>query len=325
MFSTQLFANRWFRAILNTSLVMIFLISYAPPSQASFIDDLLSSIPFLNYQKRDPKGVAQNRPKGGGGRGECSQLANDTNKQLTALIPPSEISSQVSSVGSSPSVDLKSSLKVSSSPEKILLSNNTINEKLKTVPLWSNTLEEKPTLWFYIPYTYDEKSQIEYAKFALIDEEKHLVKEPIRFKLPEKPGIAQLRIPISLTRGKVYQWFFSVVCDENKPSRNPSVTGWIYRTEQDNQRLGQLSQAYLYYAKWGLWYDSLTRLVEAYQSTKKEDQNQSYPYFTNDEVTTIQKDWFAVFKLVNLSDDIAREANIIQLECIPSYNIQQCQ
>ncbi|WP_334824403.1 DUF928 domain-containing protein [Nostoc sp.] len=323
MFSPQLFTTKWFRAILSSSLVMIFLISYALPSQAGILEDVLTVI--FGYKKRDVKGVAESRPQGGGGRGECSQLANDTNKQLTALIPPSEISPEVSSVGSSPSVDLKSSLKVSSSPEKILPSNNTINEKLKTVPLWSNTLEEKPTLWFYIPYKYNEQSEIEYAKFALIDEEKHLVREPIRFKLPEKPGIAQVRIPISLTRGKVYQWFFSVVCDENKPSRNPSVTGWIHRTEQDNQRLGQLSQAYLYYAKWGLWYDSLTRLVEAYQSTKKEDYNQSYPYFTNDEVTKIQKDWFDVFELVKLSDDIAKEPNIIQLECIPSSNNQQCQ
>lgn len=324
MFSPQLFTTKWFRAILSSSLVMIFSISYAPPSQAGILEDVLTVI--FGYKKQNVKGIAENRLKGGGGRGECSNFATDTNKQLTALIPPIDIPSKVSSVGSSPSVDLKSSLKVSSSPEKILPSNNAINEKLKTVPLWSNTLEEKPTLWFYISYTYDEKSEIEYAKFALIDEDKHLVREPIRFKLPEKRGIAQVRIPISLTRGKVYQWFFSVVCDENKPSRNPSVTGWIHRTEKDNQRLGQLSQAYLYYAKWGLWYDSLTRLVEAYQSTKKEDHNQSYPYFTNDEVTQIQKDWFAVFKLLELSDDIAREANIIQLvECIPSSNNQQCQ
>lgn len=322
MSSTQLFANRWFRAILNSSLAIIFLISYAPPSQASIIDSLLS---FFGYKKRDPKGVAQNRPKGGGGRGECSQLATDTDKQLTAFIPPNEILQESLSVGSSPSVDLKTSLKVSSSPEKILLSNNSINEKLKTVPLWSNTLEEKPTLWFYIPYTYNENLQIKYAKFALIDEEKRLVTEPIRFQLSEKAGIAQVRVPVSLARGKVYQWFFSVVCDENKPSRNPSVTGWVQRTEQDNQKLGQLSKAYLYYARWGLWYDSLNSLVENYQLTKQND-NQLYPYFTNDEVTEIKKDWFDVFKLVELNNDIAREADIIELvECTSSNNNQPCE
>ncbi|MEH2285140.1 MAG: DUF928 domain-containing protein [Nostoc sp.] len=313
MFSNHLFGIRWFRAIFSSTLILIFLTSYAPPTLAStFIDSFLA---VFGFQKRNPKGVAASRPTGGGGRGECSNLASiDTDKQLTALIPQIEISSQPLSLSSSSSVELKSYLKSNSLPQKVLLSSNTIDKKSKTVLLWSKTIEEKPTLWFYIPYKYDEQSQLEYAKLALIDEDKHLVEKPIYFKLPKKPAIAQVRLPISLAKGKAYQWFFSVLCDENRPSRNPSVTGWIERVEQNNRKFVESSQAYIYYARLGLWYDGFTRLAKVYQLTKNQNQNQSYPNFRNDEATRIQEDWFNFFKTLQLSDDIPKEADILELD-----------
>ncbi|BAY73435.1 hypothetical protein NIES23_62630 (plasmid) [Trichormus variabilis NIES-23] len=95
------------------------------------------------------------------------------------------------------------------------------------------TVEDHPTFWFYLP---PYPSSIKSAKFVLLDENRHLVQEPIYTQLPnlsQNSGIiAGLTLPSrekALEVGKQYSWYFSILCDYQKPSRNPEVTGQIQR------------------------------------------------------------------------------------------------
>lgn len=115
--------------------------------------------------------------------------------------------------------------------------------KLKSDPISTEkvgeTVEGYPTFWFYLP-PYD--SSIKSAKFVLLDENRHLVQAPIYAEVPQaseksqvskNPGIiAGLTLPSkekALEVGKQYSWYFSILCDFQKPSRNPEVTGQIQR------------------------------------------------------------------------------------------------
>jgi|GEM_PF-3789697 len=102
-----------------------------------------------------------------------------------------------------------------------------------------STVEGYPTFWFYLsPY----QSSIKSAKFVLLDENRHLVQAPVYAQLPPGSGESQLSknpgIIAGLTMsskekalevGKQYSWYFSILCDPQKPSRNPEVTGQIQR------------------------------------------------------------------------------------------------
>jgi hypothetical protein len=55
-----------------------------------------------------------------------------------------------------------------------------------------STVEDYPTFWFYIP----GKTAIKSAKFALLDDQKHLVQKPIYVQLPKAQNmIASLTLP----------------------------------------------------------------------------------------------------------------------------------
>lgn len=335
MLWTQLFI-RCFKTVLNSTIIMVFLVSYPSPTLAANIwQDILS---YLGYQRRDVLGVADSRANGGSGRGECPNLAyegTNTGKRLIALIPPIKQSNLLSSPSSSSSETLKSSLK-------------SISE---VTWIWSDTIEEKPSLWFYIPYSYNEESQLKYAKLALLYESKGLVREtPILFKLPKEPGIAEVKLPISLEVNKPYKWFLSIICDENKPSRNPSVTGWIQRISRDKSVFPVepsnplLSRRYDIYARSGLLYDAFTWLVKAYEPIKQPNQNPFVSNFDNYQ-EAIKQDWFDFFKeldLINendeddkrdennkineknkIADEIAKSP-ILTLECVQKSTSEKC-
>lgn len=305
---------------------MVFLVSYPSPTLAANIwQDILS---YLGYQQRDVLGVADSRANGGSGRGECPNLAyegTNTDKRLIALIPPIKQSSSSSS--------------------------ETLKSISKVTRISSNTIEDKPSLWFYIPYSYNEQSQLEYAKLALLSERKGLVREtPILFKLPKEPGIAEVKLPISLEVNKPYKWFFSIICDENKPSRNPSVTGWIRRVQPEKSVLA-VEQSntipavkYRIYAHSGFLYDAFTWLVKAYEPIKQPDQN-SFVSNSDNYQEPIKQDWFDFFKELDwidendedqkrdennkiseknkLVDEIAKSP-ILTLECVQKSTNQKC-
>jgi Domain of Unknown Function (DUF928) len=310
MLRKHLFITKFFKPILSSTITVVFLIGY-PSSSLANQSWLQTALAYLGFKPRDVTKTPPGRSRDGGGRGNCPNLAySGKDTQLVALIP--EVQPYFSS-----SATQKSSSKT----------------------VWSDTIEQRPNLWFYIPYKYDERTQLENAKLAIIDEDKRLVTQPILFRLPKEPGIVQVKMPINLEVNKRYKWFFSIVCDENKPSRNPSVSGWIQRilpnkagfvVEPSEDVLARIS--YRDIAKYGLWFDAFTRLAELYQSTNPQNYIQSSvksEKFTKSLDNQIQEDWLAVFKVLELGDDqITSEISkspIFKLDCVSRTDGRKCE
>jgi hypothetical protein len=93
----------------------------------------------------------------------------------------------------------------------------------------ASTTKPYPTLWFYLPHY---KDSIKEAKLVLLDEQKHLAQNPIFIELPKASNgvLTEVTLPTTgkpLELGKQYSWYFSILCDPEKPSRNPEVAGKI--------------------------------------------------------------------------------------------------
>ncbi|BAZ26470.1 hypothetical protein NIES4073_73780 [Kalymmatonema gypsitolerans NIES-4073] len=244
MFHIQWFITRLLKPIVSLILVIILVVSYpstvlAQTNPLQNIWERIQSI-FESPQTRT-KGAPVGRKKGGAGRGRCPALIpldKDNEIPLTAFVPA-----------------------IQEEQPTLSKSDNVSHSKLTYV--WGRTIEQYPTFWFYIPYVY-KQSEIEYGKFVLLDKDKHIIAGPIFVKIPigNNPSIAKFTLPKSenpLEINQEYNWYFSIVCNPLKPSRNPSVTGWIERVNLPSSSLGN----YRYYAEKGIWYDTVTRLVES--------------------------------------------------------------
>ena len=164
-------------------------------------------------------------------------------------------------------------------------SDNVSPSKLTYV--WGRTIEQYPTFWFYIPYA-SQESEIKYGKFVLLDKDKHIITEPVFVEIPigNNPSLAKFTLPKTenfLEINQEYNWYFSIVCNPLKPSRNPGVTGWIERVNLPSFSLGN----YRYYAEKGIWYDTVTRLVES----------------TDPQTLPQQTDWLLLIKFVFRNED----------------------
>lgn len=127
------------------------------------------------------------------------------------------------------------------------------------------TVAEHPTFFWYVP-----PSTARLAEFILLDQEYQIVYETT-FALPDRSGIVSFSLPTNelppLKTGKMYHWFFALLCNTEDQSRNPFVDGWIERTEISptlKQRIEQVapSERPALYAEAGIWQDALTSLVE---------------------------------------------------------------
>jgi Domain of Unknown Function (DUF928) len=123
--------------------------------------------------------------------------------------------------------------------------------------VWGKTTAAQPTLWFYVPYKSD---QLKSAKLVVLDEQKQPLPEyPLTVSLIDTPGILSVRLPSPLFINKQYAWYFSILCSTDKPSRNPSVRGWIQRVDSIAEN------TYQAYTEKGIWYDLVTDLITRYQ------------------------------------------------------------
>lgn len=296
MFEIRLSIARCFRAILSLILVIIFFVGY--PSQAlaqsNQNDSLITRfLVLIGYKQRENLGAPTGRARGGAGRGQCPVLASVGDTPLTALVPT-----------------LKPNI------------YNSLNKK-KLPPsydfVWGQTIEEYPTFWFYIPYQYEELEPE--AKFVLLDEEKRIVTGPIfltlsnKDNLEQKSKIAKFTLPNEqpLEIGKQYNWYFSIICDARKPSRNPGVTGWIQRVKSP---MTIPSKQYLYYAQQGIWYDTVTRLADSRVAIPPAQIDDIAPP-TGDKSLTIpasqiEEDWLAVIRFLKWSDEKPSDETLIK-------------
>jgi len=134
------------------------------------------------------------------------------------------------------------------------------------------TTKASPTFLFYVPY--DQSMGVK-AQFSLLDQQNNLLTK-IPIELPEKPGLVRFTLPSnesvelkgkSLEVGQRYEWFFSIVCSPDSPSRNPSVSGWIERVAPSPELERQLQemspeQSYLVYREMGIWYEAIDQLAQ---------------------------------------------------------------
>jgi hypothetical protein len=133
------------------------------------------------------------------------------------------------------------------------------------------------TLWFYIPEIEDFRKKktipsIDYSELILLREDGTEVKAIL--KLPKQRGITRFTFPPELAARvrveKPEHWIFSVICDPRRPSRNPSVSGWIQKADLSNlsdlySRLNDSKideiQKLQVYAENRLWYETLNSLI----------------------------------------------------------------
>ncbi len=143
------------------------------------------------------------------------------------------------------------------------------------------TVDPHPTFWVYIPslpksLEADRVNSLgadkikTWGEFMLQDENDiDLFDLPIQVPLPQKSGVVGFRLSThKLEFNRVYHWYFSIICNEDRPSRNPSVDGWIQLITLDLNVQKQLETATLLeqkaevYAANGIWYEVLTILGE---------------------------------------------------------------
>ena len=127
------------------------------------------------------------------------------------------------------------------------------------------TRTEQPTFWFYVPHVPNPdigSGQVGVARFVLSeriddgldnnpDSRPVLWDELIAFELFNHPRLIEYTLPYALETNKHYEWYFSVICDAEKPSRNPAVRGWIERADASEDRI---------------WFENLDTLINARRS-----------------------------------------------------------
>lgn len=146
------------------------------------------------------------------------------------------------------------------------------------------TTQAYPTFWFYLPFgqtTYtptDESSEVTVtsAQFELLDDKGNpVLQQPILLRLPNQAGIVSFTLPSTekpLDVGKDYYWSFSIVCDAEQVSANPTVAGWLTRVQVNSQldrriKATPLQQQYLAYKDSGFWFEYVTQLAQ-YRTTQ---------------------------------------------------------
>ena len=181
-------------------------------------------------------------------------------------------------------------------------------EAIATDLVFGTTIEAHPTFWFYVPYAAAEG--VDTAKFMLLDAERNpVLPEPIVVSLTGTPGFVSFRLPepYSLEIDQLYNWYFSIVCDAKKPSRNPGVRGWVQRVAASPELAVDLSQIapaqkYVAYAQNGIWFEMVTDLAENLDRAPTD--------------STLQADWMAILEELDLT--ALQDTPIV--ECCPPKN-----
>lgn len=215
-------------------------------AQADFIVDWWERI--KSRWKQPPATAPSGRSRGGAGRGSICSIAESDSSQdsalqsVVALVYTQAVSPDKTSVG-------------------------------------GYTVEAQPTFWFYLPYV-SSVAEKQVARFTLLDESKQVVwHELVAIELSQTPQIVEYSLPFSLATGELYNWYFSAICDPEKPSKNSSVQGWVQRIEPDIELRNALQNAnllqkqeYRVYANNGIWFETINSLVKSRRQFPTVDQ-----------------------------------------------------
>lgn len=241
-------------------------------AQGNFFTDLLERTGLYTPPKRGTAPIG--RRAGGAGRGPICALLKDV--QGTRYQKPKQFSKNVmalmplqvtgeSTVTSEPTPFEPGNPLQQSLPEALLLPS----PRPDTGFVGGLTTEAHPTFWFYIPYiSTPETSPNRVAQFVLLDEnERPVWNELMSVELLENPRLVEYPLAYTLETNKLYSWYFSVICDSDKLSRNPVVRGWVQRVEPTEELKLALRNAprfeqYMAYAENGIWFETVNSLVK---------------------------------------------------------------
>lgn len=172
-------------------------------------------------------------------RGDCNALSQD----FVAIVPSLENPNQF---------------------PNLLNEENTDSNK----PLFGLTTYQSPTLWFYVPKLIKANKAELMLQIRENGQNRDVLEQVIPINdLPRDSGIWGINLesvtdlPIVLEPNKLYGWYLSLVCNDKRPSRNPSVSGWIaYEPDFDQTTLDMLSnrQRISRYKADEIWHDALT-------------------------------------------------------------------
>lgn len=132
------------------------------------------------------------------------------------------------------------------------------------------TLSSQPNFWFYIPKQARDAKRVELMIQDINGDDLVTLDNPIKANI--KTGLVSFQPPADLVDfepNQPYHWYFSVVCDPDRPSRNPNVDGWIERIDTnalgiDTTKLEQLppEERLDLYSKFNIWNETVTLLAE---------------------------------------------------------------
>lgn len=156
------------------------------------------------------------------------------------------------------------------------------------------TTSERPTFWFYVPYTQDNRNLS--AEFSLQDTKGEDIYRKKAIALPPKPGVISVSLPNtvkSLQVNQSYRWYFKIRCNQQTASLPVYVEGEIQRINLDSGVTEELSafsdpqQKIAIYAKEGIWFDALNMLAQLRQSSQD---------------ASVKEDWQSLLQSANLDN-----------------------
>jgi Domain of Unknown Function (DUF928) len=136
----------------------------------------------------------------------------------------------------------------------------------------------RPTFWIYVPYT---PAQAPSGEFSLQNGDMELYR--MSFALPPTPGIVKIStaaMPNALQPGRDYRWYVDINCPSSRSMRQPnpaSITGIVrivdipQSLQQDLANEANSLERAAKYAKYGIWFETITELAEAHLQQPQND------------------------------------------------------
>ncbi len=171
------------------------------------------------------------------------------------------------------------------------------------------TVAEYPTFLFYIPYTPQQISEIE---FLILNETQTKTIYHSSIKLSDRPGIIKLKLPPetlnSLQVNNTYHWRFNLDCQpDNTIAPDLVLKGWIRRIATNAQLEKELNLAqdreYLVYQNHSIWYDAIAHLAELHFTNLN---NSQLTQAWHDTLKSIKLDWVIAEPLVDSESELVK-------------------
>lgn len=125
------------------------------------------------------------------------------------------------------------------------------------------TTQKQPILWFYVPQLSPAQRQ---AEFTLFNQQELEIDHQV-VTLPGIAGVMGVKIQHPLKIGQQYGWSFSIIVYPQRPTKNPTVDGFIQRLPYpaipQMYKIDASSESQIaWFAQQGIWHDALTMLIQ---------------------------------------------------------------